>query len=97
MIIMKYSGRWLPLFPRLHLLPDGTVCYVGSDDTHYTFPFSLSAFPTAVLDPETGTWTEYPLPTEAQREEGAAVVLSLWPGVLLAGPRAAPRRPPTPN
>jgi hypothetical protein len=85
------AGRWLPLYPRLHLLPDGTVFYAGSYNTHYTFPFSLSAFPTAVLDPGTGRWTDYTLPNEEQREEGASVLLPLRPDenyrprVLLAG------------
>ncbi|MEF8883713.1 MAG: galactose oxidase-like domain-containing protein [Haloarculaceae archaeon] len=73
------AGRWLPLYPRLHLLPDGTVFYAGSYNTHYTFPFSLKGFPTAVLDPETGEWTDYELPNEAQREEGASMLLPLRP------------------
>ncbi len=85
------AGRWLPLYPRLHLLPDGTLFYAGSYNTHYTFPFSLSAFPTATLDPDGGTWTAYGPPIEAEREEGASVLLPLRPGddylprVLLAG------------
>jgi hypothetical protein len=85
------AGRWLPLYPRLHLLPDGTVFYAGSYNTHYTFPFSLTAFPTAILDPRTGTWTDYELPNEAERQEGASVLLPLRPDadyeprVLLAG------------
>jgi hypothetical protein len=73
------AGRWLPLYPRLHLLPDGRVFYAGSYNTHYTFPFSLRAFPTAVLDPDAGTWTSYGPPGEAEREEGASLLLPLRP------------------
>jgi hypothetical protein len=89
--ILRGAGRWLPLYPRLHLLPDGSVFYAGSYNTHYTFPFSLRSFPTARLDPASRTWTEYGLPNEAEREEGASVLLPLRPGedyrarVLLAG------------
>jgi hypothetical protein len=89
--VLEGAGRWLPLYPRLHLLPDGSVFYAGSYNTHYTFPFSLRSFPTARLDPTTGTWTEYGLPNEAEREEGASVLLPLRPEenyrarVLLAG------------
>lgn len=89
--VLDGAGRWLPLYPRLHLLPDGTVFYAGSYNTHYTFPFTLHAFPTAVLDPTTREWTDYGLPNEAEREEGASVLLPLRPDdsyearVLLAG------------
>lgn len=85
------AGRWLPLYPRLHLLPDGSVFYAGSYNTHYTFPFSLRGFPTATLDVGTGEWTAHGLPNEAEREEGASVLLPLRPGddyrprVLLTG------------
>jgi hypothetical protein len=89
--VVRGAGRWLPLYPRLHLLPDGDVFYAGSYNTHYTFPFSLRAFPTAVLHTRTGDWTAYGLPNEAEREEGASVLLPLRPDdgyrtrVLLAG------------
>ena len=89
--VLEGAGRWLPLYPRLHLLPDGSVFYSGSYNTHYTFPFSLRSFPTARLDPESGVWTEYGLPNEEEREEGASVLLPLRPEedyrarVLLAG------------
>jgi len=85
------AGRWLPLYPRLHLLPDGRVFYAGSYNTHYTFPFSLGAFPTATLDPESGRWTDYTLPNEEERQEGASLLLPFRPDddyrpqVLLAG------------
>lgn len=89
--VVDGAGRWLPLYPRLHLLPDGRVFYAGSYNTHYTFPFTLGSFPTATLDLETGEWTEYGLPNEAERQEGASVLLPLRPGddftprVMLAG------------
>lgn len=89
--VLRGAGRWLPLYPRLHLLPDGSVFYAGSYNTHYTFPFTLRSFPTARLDLETREWTEYGLPGEAEREEGASVLLPLRPEegyrarVLLAG------------
>lgn len=88
---LEDAGRWLPLYPRLHLLPDGNVFYAGSYNTHYTFPFSLRAFPTAELDPRTGNWTDYTLPNNEQREEGASMLLPLRPNddyrprVLLIG------------
>lgn len=89
--VVDGAGRWLPLYPRLHLLPDGDVFYAGSYNTHYTFPFSLGSFPTAVLDAETHEWTDYGLPNAKEREEGASVMLPLRPEtdyrarVLLAG------------
>ena len=89
--IERGIGRWLPLYPRLHLLPDGTVFYAGSYNTHYTFPFSLGSFPTSILDPGTREWTDLGLPNEEEREEGASVLLPLRPDddyrprVLLAG------------
>jgi hypothetical protein len=84
------AARWLPLYPRLHLLPDGRVFYSGSYNTHYTFPFSLSEFPTSILDPRTGHWDRLGLPNRSEREEGATVLLPLRPPdyrprVLLAG------------
>jgi hypothetical protein len=76
---VRDAGRWLPLYPRLHLLPDGRVFYAGSYNTHYTFPFSLRAFPTAVLDPDSGSWLGLGPPGEAEREEGASVLLPFRP------------------
>jgi len=69
----------------------GDVFYAGSYNTHYTFPFSLREFPTARLDLTSRTWTDYGLPNEREREEGASVLLPLRPAdgyrarVLLAG------------
>jgi hypothetical protein len=87
---LKGADRWLPLYPRLHLLPDGRVFYSGSYNTHYTFPFSLQQFPTSILDPKTGQWDWLGLPNQSEREEGATVLLPLdppdyCPRVLLIG------------
>lgn len=84
------AERWLPLYPRLHLLPNGDVFYAGSYNTHYTFPFSLSGFPTATLNVQTGQWTTIGPPRTSEREEGVTVLLPLTPPdyrakVLLAG------------
>jgi len=76
---LKGAERWLPLYPRLHLLPDGRVFYSGSYNTHYTFPFSLSQFPTSILDPRTGKWDGLGMPNKSEREEGTTVLLPLQP------------------
>ncbi len=88
--IMDGADRWLPLYPRFHLLPDGNVFYAGSYNTHYTFPFTLRAFPTGILDMKMHQWRNLGLPNKSQREEGASVLLPLTPPdyrprVLLAG------------
>jgi hypothetical protein len=77
----KLAGaeRWLPLYPRLHLLPNGDVFYAGSYNTHYTFPFTVKGFPTATLNPQTGAWQTIGLPSQSQREEGATLLLPLLP------------------
>ena len=84
----RKAHRWLPLYPRLHLLPDGRVLYSGSYNTHIVFPFSLGRFPTAVLTPGVG-WTRIGPPKRREREEGASVLLPLKAGdaakVLLIG------------
>jgi hypothetical protein len=84
------AERWLPLYPRLHLLPNGDIFYAGSYNTHYTFPFRLSGFPTGTLNLKTRKWTHIGLPRASEREEGVTVLLPLTPPeyqakVLLAG------------
>ncbi len=84
------ANRWLPLYPRLHLLPNGNIFYSGSYNTHYTFPFSLWAFPTSILEMEKPKWASLGLPRKSEREEGTSVLLPLEPPdykarVLLAG------------
>lgn len=66
--VVEEADRWLPLYPRMHLLPDGGVFYAGSYNTHYTFPFRLRSFPTGTLDLDTGQWRHYGLPKEAHRQ-----------------------------
>ena len=87
---LRRAGRWLPLYPRLHLLPDGGIFYSGSYNTHYTFPFSLRAFPTATLTLNPPGWESTGRPKEAERQEAAAVLLPFRhpkdsPRVLLVG------------
>jgi hypothetical protein len=87
---LEGADRWLPLYPRFHLLPDGNIFYSGSYNTHYTFPFTLTGFPTGILDMRTHRWSNLGLPNKSQREEGASVLLPLTPPdyvpkVLLAG------------
>jgi hypothetical protein len=84
------AERWLPLYPRLHLLPDGNVLYAGSYNTHYSFPFDLRAFPTGILEVNTRSWRTIGPPHQSEREEGISVLLPLEPPdyrarVLLAG------------
>ena len=33
------QGKWFPLYPRLHLLPDGDVFYAGVFNVHFEFPW----------------------------------------------------------
>jgi Galactose oxidase-like, Early set domain len=87
---LQGADRWMPLYPRLHLLPDGRIFYSGSYNTHYTFPFSLSQFPTSILNVDPAGWEGLGLPNKSEREEGATVLLPLAPPdhrprVLLTG------------
>jgi hypothetical protein len=84
------TERWLPLYPRLHLLPNRHIFYAGSYNTHYTFPFTVKGFPTALLDVDNREWQTVGLPNQSQREEGASILLPLTPPdyraqVLLVG------------
>jgi hypothetical protein len=87
---LRGAERWMPLYPRLHLLPNGEIFYAGSYNTHYAFPFVLWGFPTATLNPATGAWRTIGLPRTSEREEGMTMLLPLMPPdyqarVLLAG------------
>jgi hypothetical protein len=77
----KISGanHWIPMYPRLHLLPSGEVFYAGCYNTHYTFPFSLRGFPSATFNIEDKTWTKIGNPNNINREEGTTVLLPLTP------------------
>jgi Domain of unknown function (DUF1929) len=77
--VLNSANRWLPLYPRLHLLPTGEIFYAGSYNTHYTFPFSVYAFPSSTLNVNTGKWTTIGNPKNINREEGTTVLLPLEP------------------
>lgn len=88
---LRGTHRWIPMYPRLHLLPSGEVFYAGSYNTHYTFPFSLRSFPSATYNVRNDKWTTIGLPGNIKREEGTSVILPLLPPdytarvVLIAG------------
>jgi hypothetical protein len=95
------AHRWLPLYPRLHVVPNargGSVFYSGSYNTHYVYPFNLKRFPTMLLDVERGRWRKLGLPKEKKRREGTSVLLPLRPPdyaarVLLIGGGTDPNNP----
>lgn len=80
--------RKLPLYPRLHLLPDGDVFYSGVFNTHF---FTPGRYPSARWSPEAQAWTDVGGPhREKNREEGISVLLALRPPdykpeILIAG------------
>lgn len=78
------AGRWLPLYPRLHVVPaaggrPAGVFYAGAFNTHVVYPFRLKSFPTALLDLEDWKWRPLGVPMNPQREEGATILLPLKP------------------
>jgi len=80
--------RLFPLYPRLHLLPDGDVFYSGVFNAHYFVP---GRFPSARWDQRSGEWQELGGQHKVKnREEGISVLLALRPPdyrprVLIAG------------
>ena len=78
------ANHWVPLYPRLHLLPSGDIFYAGSYNTHYTFPFSLRSFPSATYSIRTNKWTIIGNPNNIEREEGTSVLLPLLPPDYIA-------------
>lgn len=82
------GDRVFPLYPRLHLLPDGDVFYSGVYNTHY---FTPGKFPSARWDINTQEWTELGGQHQVKnREEGISLLLPLRPPdykaqVLIAG------------
>jgi hypothetical protein len=76
---MKGSNWRLPLYPRLHLLPNGEIFYAGSFNTHYVYPFIVTAFPSATFNINTGKWKKIGNPHNKKREEGTTVLLPLVP------------------
>ena len=76
---MKGSNWRLPLYPRLHLLPNGEIFYAGSFNTHYVYPFIVTAFPSSTFNINTGKWKKIGNPHNKKREEGTTVLLPLLP------------------
>jgi hypothetical protein len=76
---LKGSNWRLPLYPRLHILPNGDIFYAGSFNTHYVYPFVVTAFPSATLNIHTGKWKIIGNPNNVKREEGTTVLLPLLP------------------
>ena len=80
--------KLFPLYPRLHLLPDGDVFYSGVFNTHFFIPW---AFPSALWQYQTKHWQPWGgKHTDKQREEGISLLLALRPPdykaeVLIAG------------
>ena len=74
----RTEGEWvLPLYPRLHLLPDGDVFYSGMFNTHF---FTPGRFPSARWNPRTQEWTDVGgRHWKKNREEGISVLLALRP------------------
>lgn len=77
--VMKGSNWRLPLYPRLHLLPNGDIFYAGSFNTHYVYPFIVTAFPSATFNINTGKWKKIGNPHNKKREEGTTVLFPLVP------------------
>ena len=81
----KGASRWMPLYPHLHLLPDGSVFYTGTYNTHYPRHFRLKGFPASrLVEEKVGSRTRFrwhpAKPGEFfQRQEGASVLLPLRP------------------
>ncbi len=64
----EYNAGWTPpLYPRLHLLPDGRVFYSGSGTGSRFF------------DPTTNTWSGIVATSSASRNYGTSVLLPLSP------------------
>jgi hypothetical protein len=82
------AERDLPLYPRLHLLPDGDVFYSGVFNNHYFVP---GRYPSALWSLRTESWRNLGgRHSEKNREEGASVLLALRPPdynpeILIAG------------
>lgn len=82
------AEQLFPLYPRLHLLPDGDIFYSGVFNTHYFVP---GRFPSARWSYQTRMWQELGgRHKEKNREEGISVLLALRPPhyearILVAG------------
>jgi hypothetical protein len=82
------TERKLPLYPRMHLLPDRDVFYSGVFNTHF---FTPGRYPSARWNPQTQEWTDVGgQHWQKNREEGISVLLALHPPdyrpqILIAG------------
>ena len=81
--------KLFPLYPRLHLLPDGDVFYSGVFNSHFFIPW---AFPSATWNPQSKQWVARGgKHFDQSREEGISLLLALRPRnnykaeVLIAG------------
>ena len=80
--------RKLPLYPRMHFLPDGDIFYSGVFNTHF---FTPGRYPSARWSPQTEEWTNVGgQHSQKNREEGISVLLALRPPdykpqILIAG------------
>jgi hypothetical protein len=78
----------LPLYPRMHLLPDGDVFYSGVFNTHF---FTPGRYPSARWSPRSEEWINLGgQHWQKNREEGISILLALRPPdykaeVLIAG------------
>jgi hypothetical protein len=84
---MKVQQK-MPLYPRMHLLPDGDIFYSGMFNTHF---FTPGRFPSARWNSKMEQWAEVGgRHFKKNREEGISVLLALRPPdykpqVLIAG------------
>lgn len=82
------SLQKMPLYPRLHLLPDGDVFYSGVFNTHFLTP---GRYPSARWSPKSEQWMETGGSHFIKnREEGISLLLALRPPsykpqILIAG------------
>ena len=83
------AERKMPLYPRIHLLPDGDVFYSGVFNTHFLTP---GGYPSARWSPQTQAWTVTGgSHFKKNREEGISMLLALRPQeeyrsrILIAG------------
>ena len=74
---IKGGNNPMPLYPRMHLLPDGELFYAGSYNTHMTFPFARWGFKIATFNFEQQKWKHLEHPENMHRQEGSTVMLPL--------------------
>lgn len=76
---MEGANKFLPLYPRIHLMPNGELFYSGSYNTHMTFPFTLYGFHRGTYKPGEKGWTKIDNPKNMHRQEGTSVLMPLHP------------------